>query len=172
MPRLFLLALTLLVSVARAADAPPSTTSVQELLTVMESRKLVESTLDQADAVLRSSMQQTLAGRELNTSQQAILDDFRGQSIAVLRETMQWETLEPKFVAIYRSSFTQDEVDGMLEFYRSAAGRAVIAKMPGAMQRSFATMRELVDGMRPRLQQLQNEALDKLEAAGHKPGDG
>jgi hypothetical protein len=48
----------------------------------------------------------------------------------------------------------------------------VIAKMPGAMQRSFATMRELVDSMRPRLQQLQNEALDKLEAAGAETGEG
>ena len=108
------LALALLMPTARADDTAPSVTSVQELLTVMESRKLVEGTIDQADEVMGASMQQALAGRELNDAQRAILDDLRTRTAAVLRDAMQWEALEPRFIEIYRSSFTQGEIDGLM----------------------------------------------------------
>ena len=153
-----------------AADSAPTTASVQELLTVMQSRQLVDSTLAQTDEYLRSSMEQ-LAGHELTADQQAILDDLRTQSIAVMREAMQWPALEPRFIEIYQASFTQTEVDGMLAFYRSPAGQAVIVKMPGAMQRTMVVMQELMNGMMPRLRELQTQALDKLKATREKgPG--
>ena len=154
-----------------AADSAPTAASVQELLTIMQSRQLVDSTLAQADTYLRTSIEQ-LGGHEPTADQQAILDDLRTQSMAVLRDAMQWSTLEPRFVEIYQASFTQTEVDGMLEFYRSAAGQAVIAKMPAAMQRTTVVMQALVNGMMPRLRELQTEALDKLKAARDKNAGG
>ena len=85
-----------------------------------------------------------------------------------MREAMQWPALEPRFIEIYQASFTQAEVDGMLEFYRSPAGQAVIAKIPGAMQRTMVVMQELMDGMMPRLRELQAQALDRLKATREK----
>jgi hypothetical protein len=154
-----------------AADPVPTQASVQELLTVMQSRQLVDSTLAQADTYLRASMEQTLGGHQPSADEQAILDDLRTQSITVLRQAMQWPTLEPRFIEIYQASFSQTEVDGMLAFYRSTAGKAVIARMPDAMQRTMMVMQELVNGMMPRLRELQTEALDKLKTAREKsPG--
>jgi len=154
-----------------AADSAPTAASVQELLTIMQSRQLVDSTLAQTDTYLRTSIEQ-LAGHEPTADQQAILDDLRTQSIAVMREAMQWSALEPRFIEIYQASFTQAEVDGMLAFYRSPAGQAVIAKMPGAMQRTMVVMQELMNGMMPRLRELQAQALDRLKATREKSPDG
>jgi hypothetical protein len=158
------------VGATHAADSAPTAASVKELLTVMGSRQLIESTLARADDSLRTTLAQMVSG-EPSAEEQAILDDLRSQSIVILREAMQWETLEPQFVEIYQTSFTQDEVNGMLEFYRSEAGRAVIAKMPGAMQRTSVVMQELVNGMMPRLRDLQIDAIAKLRAVQEKkPG--
>jgi hypothetical protein len=155
---------------AHAADGVPTSESVRELLTVMQSRQLVDSTLVRADESLRTTLAQMVVGQP-SAEEQAILDDLRSQSISILREAMQWQTLEPRFIEIYQASFTQGEVDGMLEFYRSDAGRAVIARMPGAMQRTMLVMQELVNGMMPRLRELQNDALERLKAAQEKkPG--
>ena len=85
---------------------------------------------------------------------------------------MQWSALEPRFIEIYQASFTQAEVDGMLAFYRSPAGQAVIAKMPGAMQRTMVVMQELMNGMMPRLRELRAQALDRLKATREKTPDG
>ena len=43
--------------------------------------------------------------------------------------------------------------------------------MPAAVQRTMLVMQELVNGMMPRLRELQNDALERLELARQKkPG--
>jgi hypothetical protein len=155
---------------SQASVSAPTPESVRELLAVMGSRQLVDDTLERADESLRVTLAQMLTGKP-TAEEQAIVDDLRKQSVAILREGMQWDALEPRFMEIYQASFTQDEVDGMLAFYRSDAGNAVVAKMPGAMQRTMMVMQELVAGMMPRLRELQNDALEKLKAVqAKKPG--
>jgi len=48
----------------------------------------------------------------------------------LVKEELNWATFEPMMVEVYRNTFSQHEVDGMLTFYRSEAGQAVIAKLP------------------------------------------
>lgn len=46
----------------------------------------------------------------------------------------------------FRDSFTQDEIDGAIRFYKSAAGQAYVKKLPLVMQN---VMREMPDFMKP-----------------------
>lgn len=85
-------------------------------------------------------------------------------SEASVRELMRWEVLEPILIDIYRQSFTQSEIDGMLAFYRSEVGQAVIAKMPVVMQNSIQAMQARVAALMPKLQQLQRETVAQLIA--------
>lgn len=57
-------------------------------------------------------------------------------------------------IGIYLQSFTQKDVDGMLRFYKSKAGQAVIAKMPVVM---------------PRIQNLTEGTAAKLKATQQAP---
>ena len=89
------------VSPAIAAEPPASEASVRELLAITQSRKLVDSTMGQVDAMMQRSMKQALAGQPtLTADQQTIMDRMRTQMIALIREDMKWETLEPMFVDI------------------------------------------------------------------------
>jgi hypothetical protein len=153
---------------AIAAEAPASETSVRELLTITQSQKLVDGTMGQVDAMMQRSMKQALAGQTLTADQQRIMDNMRTKMIALFREDMKWETLEPMFIDIYKQSFTQQEVDGMLDFYRSEPGQAVIAKMPLVMQNTMQAMQGRMAVMLPKLQQLQQDAIAELKASRAK----
>ena len=61
---------------------------------------------------------------------------------AMFKEELSWKVLEPMFLKIYRESLTQYEVDGMVDFYKSDAGKALALKMPLIMQKTMQSMQE------------------------------
>jgi len=166
--RYFILLAYVAMCPAIAAEAPASETSVRELLTITQSQKLVDGTMGQVDAMMQRSMKQALAGQTLTADQQRIMDNMRTKMIALFREDMKWETLEPMFIDVYKQSFTQKEVDGMLDFYKSEPGQAVIAKMPLVMQNTMQAMQGRMAVLLPKLQQLQQDAIAELKASRAK----
>lgn len=149
---------------AMADPNPPSDASVRELLTITESRSLIDGAMEQVDASMQASMKQAFADRPLSEAEQKIMDDMRAKLLQIFREEMAWETLEPMFMGIYRNTFSQAEVDGMLAFYRSPAGQAVIAKMPLVMQNTMQSMQGRMAVMMPRIQELQRDTVAQLRA--------
>ena len=166
--RYFILLAYVAMCPAIAAEAPASETSVRELLSITQSQKLLDGTMGQVDAMMQRSMKQALAGQTLTADQQRIMDNMRTKMIALFREDMKWEMLEPMFIDVYKQSFTQKEVDGMLDFYKSEPGQAVIAKMPLVMQNTMQAMQGRMAVMLPKLQQLQQDAIAELKASRAK----
>src|SRR5262245_47431713 len=153
---------------AVADETPASEASVRELLVVMDSRKVVENTLGQVDAMMQASIKDALQGKKLTADQERILADMRTQMLALLTDAMQWEVLEPMFIDVYEKSFNQKEVDGMIKFYKSDTGRAVIAKLPTVLQHTMGLMQNRMAAMMPQLQQIQRETVAQLTATEQK----
>ncbi len=159
-----LVAYMLFAVVPPAAQAQLSSeSSVRELLEVTKSRQLLDGMWEQMDAFLQEAMRQALAGKTPTPEQQAAFDEMRTRLVALLQTEMRWELLEPRFLELYQQTFTEEEVTGMLEFYRSPAGQAVIDKMPQVMQRSLGMMHDITQSMMPRLRQIQAETIEKLK---------
>jgi uncharacterized protein len=93
---------------------------------------------------------------------------MRQRFVAVMTAEMSWERYEPLMLQVYRQSFTQSEVDGMLAFYRTDAGRAVISKMPAVMQNSMQLVQQQMSQTFPKLQEIMKESAAKLEATKQK----
>lgn len=68
--------------------------------------------------------------------------------------------LEELVMPIYERNFTDHEIDAMLEFYRSPAGRSIIDKLPAVMMESLAAGQEWGRGLAERM-------LEDLEADGY-----
>jgi hypothetical protein len=152
--------------VALAQDAKPSEASIRQLFEVMHSSKLLDAYLTQIDATVRASMQQAFAGQQPTPKQQKIMDELGRNIAALVKEELNWATFEPMMIEVYRNTFSQHEVDGMLTFYRSEAGQAVIAKLPTAMQQTMTSMQSHVKTLTPKIVQLEKDSAAQLKAAG------
>src|SRR5207237_3269783 len=108
---------------ALAQEAKPSEASVRQLFEVMHSSKLLDAYMTQIDTTMRASMQQALAGQQLNPKQQKILDDMGRQIGSLVKAELNWPAIEPLMIDVYRNSFSQHDVDGMLASARSEAGQ-------------------------------------------------
>lgn len=149
---------------ALAQEEPADEAIIRELIEVTEVAKLMDGVDAQVDGMMAQAMADAIGGKTVSPEQQALLDEMRTRVMAIVRESTDWARLEPMMIDIYRKSFTRKEAQGMLDFYRSEAGRAVIAKMPVVMQHTMAAMQENMRMMVPKIQEVQKDILARLKA--------
>ena len=61
--------------------------------------------------------------------------DVQSKNLDLTKSRMSWEKLRPAYVKAYSETFSEEEIDGILAFYESLAGRAMQAKMPVFIQK-------------------------------------
>jgi hypothetical protein len=155
----------LLPRLGAAEEVAVSDASLKELLEVTESRKLLDGMAAQLDSVMQTSLANATAGKNVTAEEQAILDDMRAEMVGLMKEQLSWSSFEPIVMDIYRRTFTEGEVQGMLEFYRSPAGRAVIAKMPQVTEATVQSMLVWMGPMQQKMQALQQRTVERLREA-------
>jgi hypothetical protein len=134
-----------------ASAAPPSQESVEALLAVTKTQTMMDSVYGNVEQMMRQGVQQAAHGETLSAEQQRVLDAVPARFVAVLREEFNWEKMKPMYVQIYRDSFDQEEIDGLVAFYRSPAGQALVNKMPGVMQKSMAMAQSQMQALLPKM---------------------
>ncbi|MDB5851416.1 MAG: hypothetical protein JWP29_5168 [Rhodoferax sp.] len=145
--RRLLAALALLTAAFACHAEPPTTESVEALLVATKSEAIMESVNANMENTLRQGMAQTLVGKKITPQLQRFLDNAPRQFAEAMKEEMSWATLKPLYVQLYQESFTQEEVDGLVAFYRSPAGEALTTKMPIVMQKTMVLVQSRVAPM-------------------------
>lgn len=143
-------------------DAPASEESILKLIEVTQSRKLLGDMQPQIRESINAGIAQSTDLSSLSAGQKEVLEDMQEEMIGLIIEDMSWERMEPDFIAIYRDAFTEAEVQGMLDFYATDAGQALIRKMPQVMQGSMQMVQQQMQRLAPKLQELQQRTTQRL----------
>lgn len=160
-----LAALSLLLATS-SAFAQPSEASIDELMEITAMRSMTDSLMGSLDQLIRRSMADATRNQPLTAEQRRALDAAPARILQVIREEMNWQTLRPIYVQVYRETLSQAEVDGMIEFYKTPVGQATIRKMPALMQRSMELTQARMQGMLPKIEAAMKQVLAE---AGVKP---
>jgi hypothetical protein len=169
-PLLAAVAALLIAATVMAEDAKPGEESVKQLLEVMKVSRIVDNYVAQIDATVRSQMQQALSAAALSPAQQKVIDTLGVKVMAVTQKQINWAQVEPQLIEAYRNTFTQREIDGMLDYYRSAAGQAELTKQPRVQQQGLQFMQQRLIALSPQITQLEKEAIAQLRSQA-EPAD-
>lgn len=161
---LFLIAFYSSAHAVDSGDAVPSDASLKELFAITHSSNSTDRFLSQYDNWVRSMMQQALKGEPITPEQQTLIDAFHQKTLAICKEELAWDKMEPMVLKIYRDSFTQEEVNGLLAFYKTPAGQALIKKMPVVMQNTFAAIQARMGPIIQKTKKMVDETLADLKA--------
>jgi hypothetical protein len=145
--------LAALVMSAAAWSAAPTDASIEELLEFTQGEKMIDLMLGDVEKSVLQGAKAGMGDRQPTPREQRILEAVARTTSEVLREEVTWAKLKPVMLEVYRDSFTQEEVDGQIAFYRSPVGQSVSAKMPATMRRSMAASDQLLQPVMPRLMQ-------------------
>ena len=153
-----------------AAGTAPSDASIKQLLDVTQTHKMLDSTIAQMNALMTRTMQQATQGQKITLLIQKDIDKRQSEMMATIREVLDWNKLEPMYVRIYQKSFTQQEVNGMIGFYKTSSGQALINKMPAVLQNTLNEMQQMMAPMMQRMRQDQQAVLAEIKAESEKKG--
>ena len=164
-------------AIAAAADNPtppspaaPTEASIRQLLEVAGARKLVDSVMMQMDNLMQQSIAQATQGREIPPKVQKDIDQRRAEMVAMMKELLDWNKVEPIYLRVYQKTFTQQEVDGMIAFYKTPAGQAVIGKMPSVMQNTIDEMQQMMAPVMQKMQKMQQDVVAGMKAESKNKG--
>jgi hypothetical protein len=152
-----------------AGDAQASDASILEMLQVMDAEQLVAGLKEQVNAMVSASMQQALRGKKMTPEVQAVIGRMQAKMLATADQMLSWDVLKPIYLRTYRESFTQDEMDSIIAFYKTPGGQALIKKMPTVMKNALGEILAMIAPMQQKFQQIQREALDELNALPATP---
>jgi len=153
-----------------ASSNPPSEASIKQLLEVAQAQKLIDSVMTQMTGLMDQTIQQATHGQDIPPKVQKDIDKQQAEVIAFMKELLDWNKLEPMYVRIYQKTFTQPEVDGMIAFYETPAGQAVISKMPAAMQNTLNEVQQMMAPVMQKMQRMQQDVVAEMKAASQKKG--
>jgi hypothetical protein len=146
-----------------ANNAPASDASIREMLELTNARQIIEGVKGQMGAMMNTAMQNATRGQTLTPERQAVIDRMSAKMSAVASDMLTWDALLPIYMRTYRDSFTQDEIDGVIKFYKSAAGQAYVKKLPLVMQNVMREMQGVMKPAQEKMMAIQRETMQELK---------
>ena len=152
-----LLALNLLV-IGPFAGAQELTkeAKIERLLTVMNADNMIDQMFEQIKAMTAAqvppgtSPEQVAQARQVQTK---IMD--------LVKARISWEKMRPQYVKLYAETFSDEEISGMLAFYGSPAGHAMLEKMPALVTKIMEVAQAQMKDILPEIQRIIRESAPK-----------
>lgn len=148
------------------SEAKPTEDSIRQLLEITQVKKVLQAASDQLDTMFDGMVKKQLEGENFTSEQQQAIEARRKAAEAMVKDLLSWDSMERLYLKVYQETFTQAEVDGMIAFYSTATGRAVIAKLPLATKNTMSEMQQRMQQMIPKLQQMAKETAEQVKAQG------
>ena len=140
------------------------------MLDLTNAQQLITSMKGQMTTMMNAAMQNATKGQTITPERQAIIDRMAAKMSAAVTDMLNWDNLLPLYMRSYRESFTQDEIDGAIKFYKSAAGQAYVKKLPLVMQNVMGEMQGIIKPLQEKMLAIQKEAMQELKALQDKDG--
>lgn len=144
---LFLLAAALLP--ALHADDASKTAKITEIFRLTKVDQLQKQMLDQIKPLIPP-----MAAQAGLPNSDALNAELNGRILDVLAARLSWDKMKPLFTRLYADAFTEEEIDGILNFYRSPSGQAMLTKMPSLASKTLNLAQEQMQGAYPEVQKV------------------
>ncbi|MGD0577866.1 MAG: DUF2059 domain-containing protein [Bryobacteraceae bacterium] len=142
------------------ADEASKKAKIDEMLQLMHYDQTMKQMLEQ----MQSMQIEQLKKMDGPAEARALAEEIMQKVMALIADHWSYEKVKPICVQLYAEVFSEEEIDGIVSFYRSPAGKAMLEKMPQMMQRMMTMMQKLTGDLQPEIQKIAEEAKRKADA--------
>ena len=141
------------------ADEVSKNAKIEEMMRISQTDKVMKQVLDQMKSTVMSQVSKVDSSPEARKAS----EETQQRILALLTERLSWDRAKPAFIKMYSETFTESEIEGILTFYKSPAGQAMLQKMPQLIQRSMAVGQQLVGDVSPDIQRIVEDVKQKYQ---------
>ena len=143
-------------------DAESKTAKAEEFFQLAKMDETLKRTMNLVADQLRSGFMQQLTGVTLPPEQEKVVAQFQERVFQIVLQGFDWEKLKPAYVKLFAEEYTEAELDGIIAFYKSPSGQAMVAKSPQIMTEANAIAQERMAEIMPQLQRLMRDAQSQI----------
>ncbi|MFP5231258.1 MAG: DUF2059 domain-containing protein [Acidobacteriota bacterium] len=125
------LTVTLMVVLAVApgkarADEASKEAKVKELFAVMHMERNLDEMMQSMRIQVKMVAENGEGSQPMTPARKTTEQNFINNALKVVNQSFSWPVLEPAYIKLYMGTYTESELDGMLAFYKSPAGQAML----------------------------------------------
>lgn len=133
------------------ADEASKSAKAEELLQLTQGAQMMKSIM----ASMKGMMTVQMNKADMPAEKRAKASEMQERMMTLVTDRL--SKAKPALVKIYADTYTEEELDGILAFYKSPAGKALLQKMPQVMERSMPVMMELMGDVQSEIKKMVEE---------------
>jgi hypothetical protein len=162
-----LLVIALVFPIAAHADETSRRAKAKEMVNLLHTDRGVQQISDNFMKQL-SIAGEKLIGPSATPESKAQLADLEKKFSQLIDEQVGWKVMEPALTDIYAQTFSEEDLNGIIAFYKSPAGSALIEKMPKVNAAATQLLQSKMSAMQPQMKQIY-EDFQRSQLAPAKP---
>ena len=156
-------ALVVMITVAPCcarADGASKQVKVRELLMTMH----MDHTVDSMMHSIATQLLENPGMDRMTPAQKKLTQEFQDQAMKIVSDRVSWKAVEPDYVKLYENTYSEQEIDGMLAFYKSPTGQAMLAKAPQLSAGVVQIVHSRMGDYQSKMQALEDEYMKQMRA--------
>lgn len=157
----------ILVAPTLFADEASRITKSKELFRVAQIQETMTQQMAQSmDRIKNMTVEQLQAsGAKLTPEQTQKMQEGQTQIMAVVHDAFSWDKIEPAMIKTYVDTYSDEELDGLIAFYKSPAGQAYVKKTPALLSKTMDILQERMVAIQPQMQKIMKQMAGDANAA-------
>ncbi len=147
-----LLLAALLHAAPARADEAQRIALAEELVVLAE----LEKNFEQSFAMVKEMLPRQLGAASSGSSPEAKAKAIDGATeiYDLIGKELNWNAIKGDYIALYAGTFTEEELQGVIDFYKSDAGKAFVKKQPELMKKSMELNQAKMAAIMPKIQHM------------------
>jgi hypothetical protein len=143
-----------------AADEASKTAKVEQLMLLSNAEQAIKVVFEQMKSAQIAQLRKNV---DVQTQDTSAAEEIQTRIMDLIAKNMSFEKLKPTMVKAYMEVFTEDEIDGILGFYQSPAGRAMLQKSPQLMIRMIGATQQQSGDLVAEIKKITDEVRAKYQ---------
>jgi len=97
----------------------------------------------------------------------AALDEFEASINRMMQKGLEWDSIKSRVAAAYDDLFSEEELAGIVAFYKTPIGQAYARKMPDFAARTGQLSKDAAQAMQPEVMRLVLQTMQKAAGLGY-----
>jgi len=163
-----LLILVLCLPLAARADDASRRAKAAQLVTLLHTERMVQQNSATIMKQVSDAAEKEI-GPNPTPESKARLAGLENKISQLIDAQLDWKALGPAIIDIYTQTFTEQELDAIVTFYKTPAGIALLDKMPGINTQVNQLAQSRLTSLQPQINQMFVDFLKSMPAPESAP---
>jgi hypothetical protein len=151
------------------ADEASKRAKAEELFTLLHMDQMMDQLTSSVMKQVQTMTESMPGADHATPEQKKLVADFQQRVLDLVNKRLGWKALEPDFINLYASTYTEEELDGIIGFYKSPVGQKMLEKTPELMTKSTELTQQRMREVQPEFNQMIQDFMKSMAATVGKP---